>query len=67
MKCNWRLGDDCIEFFIIWTQIYTVIYVCDVMHKAFLQLKIITFKFVDISITNYNYEYGLCLPWKNKF
>ncbi len=39
MKCHQRLYDNCMESFMDWIEICVVIYICNLMHKTFMQLK----------------------------
>ncbi len=54
----------------VWTQICVVVYMCNVMHKTFFQLKfkitlyLWTLKFNIYFVTNYKYKCGLCFTWK---
>jgi hypothetical protein len=53
MKFNKRLHDNCIEYFMVWTQICMVVYICSEMHKTFLQLLI-------TNLTSHNLKMELC-------
>jgi uncharacterized protein YpbB len=39
MKFNVMLHDNWIEYFMVWTQICMVVYMCSEMYKTILQLK----------------------------
>jgi len=52
-KFNRRLHDNCIEYFMVWTQICMVVHICSEMHKTFLQLLI-------TNLASHNLEMELC-------
>jgi len=41
MKFNRMLHDNWIEYFMVWTQICMVVYLCSEMHKTFVQLELV--------------------------
>jgi hypothetical protein len=41
MKFNRMLHDNWIEYFMVWTQICMVVYICSEMYKTFLQLELV--------------------------
>ncbi len=54
MKFNRMLHDNWIEYFMVWTQICMVVYICSEMYKNNLQLESVascfwTFKTIDVS------------------
>jgi hypothetical protein len=45
MKFNRMLHDNWIEYFMVWTQIYMVVCICNEMHRSFLQLELVAWCF----------------------
>jgi len=41
MKFNIMLHDNWIEYFLVWTQICMIVYICNEMHRTFLQLELV--------------------------
>jgi hypothetical protein len=61
MKFNRRLHDNCIEYLMFWIQIFMVVYLCNEIHKTFLQLELVAYCFWTIKAIDVSYN-KLCGP-----
>jgi hypothetical protein len=52
MNFNRMLHDNWIEYFMVWTQIYMVVCICNEMHRSFLQLELLAWCFWTFKKTN---------------
>jgi hypothetical protein len=63
MKFNIMLHDNWIEYFMVWTQICMVIYICNEIYRTFLQLELVAWCFWTFKATNVSCKKLCGLPF----